>query len=545
MPAASHRAMTAATASFRVVLAMLLMVLSGAPALAQGVAGDIGGPCLADGTCSNGVCTGGAGASGICAPCGMPGQRACPATGAAGQTPCHLAGWGYVPVDTAQGTICANPSSSDCGQVGTLACDRDGRDFCYFGVATPGPGGIVCQACGGLGEACCTGTDRVCDTGTCQNGICRLVKVAPSSTIRAAIIACDFDAARAALARMPASDPDRDMLERWLGDAEQLEKSAADFARFGDEAMERARRAFGAGDPLAALDSHRAAREAFERARGLSRCPATAAAMDRRLGEATAEVERLMQRAPGEEFARQLAACDFAKAREAVELAEQAGIAQAASMRKRLEEARTAERQAREAFSRGRNQTSRGNGFLRAGRYADAVETYKTARMAFTQARDLTICAVTRDAIADAVRDLGFNELIAADAAAKSGTAAGSPPAGSGPTTSGTHPCLDSSIKPDAAMTSYMRYMGGGHATLYLKGQFICGRRYIGSDFDVFDGSTSTSYDCERKGDSYVNCKVINVDTITKVYTVKDGKDYHYTCGTNQCWMHITPVKGN
>jgi hypothetical protein len=157
----------------------------------------------------------------------------------------------------------------------------------------------------------------------------------------------------------------------------------------------------------------------------------------------------------------------------------------------------------------------------------------------------LTACKVTRDAIAEAVRAVGENEIAATKAGGNFGAPASADAGAVVPSPPGKHPCLDDGVKVDAVMTGYTRYMGGGGSSTYLKGPYICGRRYIGADFDIFDGATSTSYGCERQADRYVNCTVVHVDTITDVHSVQGGVDYHYRCGENQCWMHIAPVKEN
>ena len=185
---------------------------------------------------------------------------------------------------------------------------------------------------------------------------------------------------------------------------------------------------------------------------------------------------------------------------------------------------------------------------MAAKRYDEALKAYRAARTQFERARQRTVCKVTRDAIAKAIFDVGANEEIAIAAVEGAGSGSGppapQPPKGVDPTPPGAHPCLDNAIKPDHGMTSYRLGLGGGGTTYYLKGPYICARRYSGASFEVFDGSVDTVYGCDRDGNRYVNCKVINVNHITNVYTVKDGIDYHHKCGNEgTCWMHIFPVK--
>ena len=78
---------------------VLLALMLSTPASAEIAAGDIGGACLAGNVCHDGAC----GAGGLCAPCGMPGQLACPNRDPNKPPECHLSGWGYVPVATASG----------------------------------------------------------------------------------------------------------------------------------------------------------------------------------------------------------------------------------------------------------------------------------------------------------------------------------------------------------------------------------------------------------------------------------------------------------
>ncbi len=418
-------------------LGAFLLALSLVPSAFAGIAaGDIGGACLSGGTCYNGACAGG-----LCVPCGMPGQLACPNRDPLKPPECHLSGWGYVPLRTAAGTVCINPAARDCGHVGEPACDRDGRNGCYYGVPAATRQGDICLACGGIGEACCTGTDRVCDTGTCQAGICLL---APAG---------------------PANDP---AAEAKLDDA----------------------------------------------------------------------------------LARALAGCDFAGAAKAVAAAEAERFASAAKMRQRYDEALSTERAARDAYAQGRADNGRGNMLMAARRYEEALKAYRAARTQFERARQRTDCKATRDAIAKAIFDVGANELIAISAVGGAGSGTtpspSTPGKGIDPTPPGSHPCLNSAIKADRGMTDYRLGLGGGGTTYYLKGPYICGKRYIGANFEIFDGATDTAYGCDREGNRYVNCKVINVNTITNIYTVKDGIDYHYKCGNDgKCWMHIFPMKGN
>ncbi len=536
------------------VLGLLLFISSlAAPAVAQVSAGDIGGACYPDGTCSNGVCVGGAGASGFCAPCGMPGQKACPSRDPGEPAWCHLSGLGYETVTTKAGGYCVNTGSEDCGQVGTLACDRDNRPFCYYGVASVSRLGTVCLACGSIGEACCTGTDRVCDTGSCQADICRLdppSPVDPAKAIQQAIIACEFDKARQGIAALKAGDPARQMLSRWLEDAVAVERNVDRNLARAEEALHSADVLTEAGDAMQAMREFRRAQASYEAARDLSRCPATANRLDERSLSAFIAVQQAIEAMIVDQFARHMAACDFDNAGGYVAWAEEDGLESAAKMRQRYEEALAAERQARQAYARGQAANASANDLMTAKDYAGAVEAYGEARTEIEHARQLTVCDVTRDAIVAAIKDVGANEIVASDLA----NSAGAAPSGTGsgglanagavdPTPPGAHPCLDDSIPIDASLTDYTQGLGGGQTTFYLKGQYICGNLQRHDSFEIFDGSTITGYQCDKEGNRYVNCEVSNVYTITDIYNVDNNAvDYHYKCGKNRCWIHVTPT---
>ena len=261
--------------------AVLCALLLAAPASAVAAAGDIGDACLADRTCHNGACAGGR-----CVPCGMPGQHACPSRDPNQPGECHLPAWGYEPLATASGTICINRNAKDCGHVGEPACDRDGRNGCYYGVPSASRRGVVCLACGDIGQACCTGTDRVCDTGSCQSGICRL-DPAGAAKARAeeaalvdrfaqALVRCDFAAAAASVDAAEAEG-----LRQRRQDAPALSRGAERRARGARRLYERPggecpRQRLDACTPLdAALAAYRSARMFLERARQRTECAAT------------------------------------------------------------------------------------------------------------------------------------------------------------------------------------------------------------------------------------------------------------------------------
>ncbi len=521
--------------------ALLLALVLSDPASAQIAAGDIGGTCLPGRTCNDGACA----AGGLCAPCGMPGQVACPNPDPDKPADCHLSGWGYVPVATASGTICINPKAEDCGHVGEPACDRDGRNGCYYGVPVASRQGELCLACGAIGQACCTGTDRVCDTGSCQSGICRLGPADAAKAIKEAIIACRFDEARQRLAALPAGNPDKDTLGRWLDDALSVERTVANMVSRAENALKTARQRMAKGDVTGAYTSYRMAQRDYEQARDLTRCKDTADRLDVEAMKSLIATDEAFEAMLVDWFASALAKCDFDQAAKMTEAAETNGLDQAARMRQRYDEARSAERQAREAYARGQAENARGNKLMAAKRYDDAVKAYGAARTQLERARQRTVCKVTRDAIASAIFDVGANEEIAV-AAADVGKGPPSPPPSKGidPTPAGTHPCLDHAIKADHGMADYRLGLGGGGTTYYLKGPYICAQRYDGASFEVFDGGIDTIYGCDRDGDRYVNCKVLHVNHIAETYAVKDGIDYHYACGNEgKCWMHVFPVR--
>jgi tetratricopeptide (TPR) repeat protein len=530
-------------------LAMLNVSLA-LPARAQISDGDIGGNCYADGTCSNGVCVGGA--DGFCAPCGMPGQAACPGSEPGQPSWCHLDGWGYDTVATTNGSICINPRSDDCGQVGTRACDRDGRPFCYYGVASTSRLGTVCIACGSIGEACCKGTDLICDTGSCQAGICRLdppKPADPAKAIQQAIIACEFDKARRGLAALKSSDPNRDMLTRWLDDAEAIERKVDELVRQAEEALQSAKRNIADGAVFAAMGDHANAESRYEAARDMTRCPTIAEKLDELALSALLDAEHAIEAMVVDQYARAMGVCDFESARGYVVWAERDGHGSAAKMRQRYEEARAAERQALAAYKEGQAANARGTNLMAARDFAGAAAAYGAARTEFERAGQLTECAVMQDAIVAAIREIGANEVVASDLA----NSAGAAPSGTGsggvanagavdPTPPGAHPCLDNSIPYDASLTSYSEFLGGGNTRVWLKGQYICGKVHQGTSFEIFDGSTITGYQCDQEGDRYVNCAVSGVYTIIDVYNVDNNAiDYHYKCGPNRCWIHVMP----
>jgi len=105
------------------------------------------------------------------------------------------------------------------------------------------------------------------------------------------------------------------------------------------------------------------------------------------------------------------------------------------------------------------------------------------------------------------------------------------------------HPCLDSSVKVDNYVTFYEQYLGGGQIRYRCKGNYICQPRRKSDSYEVFSGSTITSYQCEKDGGRYINCKETRTDSIAEIKQKKDCTEYYFKCRDHWCWMAVWPGK--
>lgn len=109
--------------------------------------------------------------------------------------------------------------------------------------------------------------------------------------------------------------------------------------------------------------------------------------------------------------------------------------------------------------------------------------------------------------------------------------------------TSKPHPCLDPSIAVDNYVTFYEQYAGGGQIRYRCKGHYLCDTRRKRDSFEIFNGSTVTSYQCDKEGDRYVNCKETRTDNITEIKQKQDCTEYYFQCRGHWCWMAVWPRK--
>ena len=404
----------------------------GRPAFAQISAGEIGGACYSDGTCSNGVCIGGAGTAGFCAPCGMPGQKACPSQDPNQPAWCHLSGSGFETVATEQGSFCIDSGSSDCGQVGTAACDRDGQSFCYYGILSASRAGAICIACGGLGEACCSGTDLICDTGTCQGGVClpRPDTRGLRGQIEEAISECRLSEAQGRIDALPAGTAFADDMRALLKEAQALEDKARRLFDQGRNSAREARMFYDQGDyGNAALTFHRVL-VLLNEARDATRCTQVMAVIDDGIDMTLRNLARSEDGVALVTAEEAIDLCSFAMARE--ELAKVVGATvQRDRVQELLDQAVTTEQRVREAYAEGLRLSAEGDGQFAQGSYQRASSSYQSARTAFLKARQITQCADTRTTIDQAVAVTGRDIMRAEDASSAAADAAEKAQAGS------------------------------------------------------------------------------------------------------------------
>jgi hypothetical protein len=128
-----------------------------------------GMPCCPGGYCASGyTCN----ATGMCTPCGQPGEPCCPGGFCAYGMACCVGG-----SCISETATCANTQGAVCGSNaicsgGTLSCGASGLACCAGGVCSGNLLACVagkCITCGGPGEICCgTGSAAHCTTGCCD-----------------------------------------------------------------------------------------------------------------------------------------------------------------------------------------------------------------------------------------------------------------------------------------------------------------------------------------------------------------------------------------
>jgi len=513
--------------AFFTVPFILFLTFANGGGLAQPIGdGAIGGACATDApACSQGICDQ---SLGMCVSCGMPGEAAC--KDESGLLSCYMSDQGYAPVagSNARNAICGTDSASDCGQVGALACMRDGAAYCYYGTPVGMAGsGSYCAACGDFGQACCANTDYQCDYGSCQGGTCLPDSNATEDLISAAIDECRFKEAQSLIHSLPAGTNNRSAGQAELDAAMARENRVNTLFQASQGIARDARLSYLAGDYGNAALAYRDAMARLQRAKELTQCVTSLIVLDEGIEINKRDID---QSQGGVSFAVATDALDLCL----FDLAEESLVSipspnpQRDALLQRVSEMRATEAQVLISYQAAQALNTTGKAQLERGAFADALASFNAAHGAFMQTRQLTNCPDTQNQIDEALAIVGRNILRADEG-----------PTEVGPAPTAPHICLDSSIPATHTVASYQRYLGGGQGFI-MKEQFICDFR---GDFTTLSKSELVSYDCDRDGDQYINCREIGRYPVTSLEVLQNGVVYNYENRNNEFWIVVDDIE--
>ena len=506
---------------------------------AQPDAGVVGGACMAGDTpCWVGVCDTSLGGSGMCVPCGMPGEAACLSPD--GALSCHLAGMGFAPISSAEGMpICATSDSTDCGEVGLTACLRDGQPYCYRGALVHRDGEAYCASCGDIGQACCLDTKYQCDYGSCQGGICLGQVTAGRDQIIALIDDCRLSEARGLIDALPAGTSYLDADQPALDAADKRENEVRTLFAAAKDIARAAKADYTAEDYGNAEQKFRNALAELQKARALTRCPRTRLVLDEGLAVTQRNIDRSQTNVSFATVEQAIKICEFGLAHAALDQIA-ATDPRRAVLAQRLDEVEGTEKRVLGIYNEARALNSKGKRQLENGDFATASANFAAARDLFTRTRQLTNCLSTRNTIDDALAAVGRNiirvDIFRADQDQEGvydnlGVDLYD--------LDGAHPCLDSSVPVDNYVAGYKRYFGGGTTSSPMKGRYICG---YGGAFSILSQSALVAYRCDRNGDRYENCREVKRQTVDSQVTGADGIVTHVLDGGDY-WIVVLPPK--
>jgi len=482
--------------------------------------GQLGGPCEAGSQfCAQSVCDQNLG---ICVACGMPGEFAC--EDEEGQPRCHLPSSGYAPVRASNGQdmICGNSESEDCGQVGTLACERNGAPYCYYGSLS----GLYCAACGDFGQACCADTVYECDYGSCQGGTCLPDTNTGGSQITAALIDCRFKDAQNLIAALPAGS--RAAPQAALDAALVREDRVKALFEASRDISRDARLYYLEEDYGNAALAFRDSIARLQRAKDLTECVSSVLVLDEAIEMTMRTLEQSQTEVAIVIATDALDQCLFDLAAESL-----AGVPSPSPQRdallQRLNEMKATEARVLTMYQAAQALNATGKAQLLNNQFQPALASFNAAHSAFGQVRQLTNCDATRNQIDEALAIVGRNILQADE-----GPPEVTPPAVVSPPAA--HVCLDASVPATHIVASYQRYLGGGTSASFMKGQTICG--FEGS-FSTLSTDALVSYNCDREGDQYLNCRETKRSPITSWNVGPDGVTYHYKRDGNEYWIIV------
>lgn len=498
---------------FFTILALLFSTLA-APAQPIG-AGSIGGACLADQSCGQGVCDQNLD---LCIACGMPGEAAC--TEADGQFSCHLPSRGYAPVPTTNGQqmLCGNPASDDCGQVGALACRRDGAPYCYYGTLA----GAYCAACGDYGQACCADTVYECDYGSCQAGTCLPDPNTGGSQITAAIADCRFKDAQSLLAAAPAP-----AAQAALTAAMAREARVATLFSAAQDLSRQARLSYLDEDHGNAALAFREAMARLLRASALTQCVSSLLALDESLEIAARGLDQSQTEGALDTARQALGLCLFDLAEES--LVSLVSSPERAALLQRVAERRATEARALTQYQAAQALNTTGQTQLANSQFTQALASFNAAHAGFMQVRQLTHCEDTRSQIDNALAIVGRNILRADEGPQEVAPAAALQ-------ASAPHICLDPAIPAPHYVVGYQRYFGGGSTSWEMKDAYICG--FYGA-FSTLSPEALVAYSCDREGDQYINCRETMRTPVDSWDVVPDGVKVTYRHNGGEYWIVI------
>ncbi len=367
-----------------------------------------GGACLSgDVPCSQGVCDR---SLGLCVPCGMSGQAACRT--ADGKFSCSLTSWGETPVATTGGKmICLTATSTDCGQIGSAACLRNGKPYCYYGtVVTSSITKVAayCASCGDFGQACCVDTAYICDYGVCENGKCLPPQNATRDQIIAAIDDCRLKDARGLIDALPTGTTFIDEVRDLLGKAKKREDQVRALFKVAKETARTAKRQYFSEDYGNSALTFYETMAQLQKARNLTQCPSIRTVLDEGIAMTQRNIDRSQTEVLLNTAESAITLCLFDLARQELDKISTPNEKYDALVQ-RLNEAEATKTRVVSVYNKGKKLNIKGKKQLGNKQFTAALASFTAAHEMISRARQLTNCAETRDVIDEALAAVGRN----------------------------------------------------------------------------------------------------------------------------------------
>lgn len=357
-----------------------------------------------------------------------------------------------------------------------------------------------------------------------------------------AIAGCRLNEARGLIAGLPDDTAFLTEVQAVADAADRRDAKVRGLFGQAKDMAQAARADYVAGDYGNAALQYREALSVLATARNMAQCARTVGVLEDALAMTRRNADRANDRIALAEGKDAIGLCLFKLAGESVGQIihltdERAALAADLGLALRIEV------RVRAIYKAGGALNTTGKAHLEAQRFAEALAAFEAAHTEFEKARQLTNCTETRDVIDSALAVVGRNIMRAnvdlpdpatpADPSAPADPS--SPAAPAAPVTAGPHPCLDPSVPIDATVSTYTS-MGGGMSYRVMKGPYICDGA---EDFDILGQDSLASYDCDRDGDRYVNCRETKRRPMHSWEKVHDGITYRFD--NAKYWIVVHP----